>query len=223
MSTPLQKVFEVYVFAFAFFFASRPLNDGDFWFHLKTGEYILATGIVPKTEIFSFTSFGNPWIAHGWLAGLIFYIIYSKLGFNFLIFTFALLAALAFWIVFKRSRGHVYIRGFATLMGIWAVMPNLGARPRIFTLLLTSVFLALLAAYVQQRRQRAIWWLVPLMVVWVNLHGGFLIGLMLIGLALVGIVLDAWVEGRTFSSCGRQLKTLLLVLLGCVVAVAINP
>src|SRR4026208_808948 len=106
MNSALRRVFEVYVFAFLLAFASRPLSDGDFWFHLKTGEYILATGQVPKQELFSFTSFGTPWIAHGWLAGAIFYAIYSKLGFYPLIFLFSLLAALAFWIIFKRSPGH---------------------------------------------------------------------------------------------------------------------
>ena len=41
MDTTLKRIFEVYVFVFAFLFASRPLSDGDFWWHLKTGDYIV--------------------------------------------------------------------------------------------------------------------------------------------------------------------------------------
>ncbi|MGH9905829.1 MAG: hypothetical protein ACRD8U_09650, partial [Pyrinomonadaceae bacterium] len=73
MNKPLAKIFDVYVFAYAFFFASRQISDADFWFHLKTGEYIWQTGMIPRTELWSFTHFGAPWIAHGWLAGAIFY------------------------------------------------------------------------------------------------------------------------------------------------------
>jgi hypothetical protein len=223
MNSSLRRVFEVYVFAFLLVFASRPLSDGDFWFHLKTGEYIFATGQVPKQELFSFTSFGTPWIAHGWLAGAIFYAIYSKLGFYPLIFLFSLLAALAFWIVFKRSPGHPLIRGLATLLGAWAVLPNLGVRPRVFSLLLASVFLLLLKDFVEKENRKAVWWLVPLMVLWVNLHGGFLIGLLLIAFTLVGIPLDAWTEGKQLNASWPRLQTLGLVLIACVGAVAINP
>ena len=129
----MKRIFEVYVFALTFLLASRPLSDGDFWFHLKTGEYILNTGLIPKQELFSFTSFGSPWIAHGWLSGLIFYAVYSKAGFYPLMVLFALLATLACWIVFKRSTGHILIRAGGTLVGAWALMPNFGVRPRIFT------------------------------------------------------------------------------------------
>src|SRR6185295_16746440 len=148
MSTPFKRILEVYVFAFSFLFASRPLSDGDFWFHLKTGEYIALTGVIPKQEIFSFTSFGRPWIAHGWLSGTLFYAVYSTFGLYSLMFIFALLATLAFWIVFRHSVGHVVIKGFATLLGVWAVMPNLGVRPRVFSLLFASIFLVVLTDFV---------------------------------------------------------------------------
>ena len=72
MNKSLIKVFQIYVFAFAFLFASRPMGDPDFWFHLKTGEYFFTTGGVPRMEMFSFTYYGIPWIAHGWLSGVIF-------------------------------------------------------------------------------------------------------------------------------------------------------
>ena len=222
MRRPLQRILYVYVFAFIFLLASRPLSDGDFWFHLKTGEYILNTGLVPKQELFSFTAFGKPWIAHGWLAGAIFYAIYSTIGLYSLMFIFAVLATVAFWIVFRQSDGHPLIRSFGILLGACTVLPNLGVRPRIFSLVFASVFLALLTDHLQ-RNGRSIWWLVPLMVLWVNLHGGFLIGLLLIGFTLVGIPLDDWTEGKKFRDSWPRMRVLCLVLLGCLAAVALNP
>ena len=52
------------------------------------------------------------------------------------------------------------------------------------------------------------------MVLWVNLHGGFAVGLLLIVLTLVGILLDGWVEGRKWQELWPGLRTLLLVLIG---------
>jgi hypothetical protein len=207
----------------SFFFAARPLSDGDFWWHLKTGEYILNTRSIPRTDFFSFTNYGRAWVAHEWLSEAIFYVIYSSLGFNVLIVVFALLTALAFWIAFKRSSSNPLIGGTVALIGVWAILPNVGVRPRIFTLLLSSVYLALLGRYVRRGQGREIWWLVPLMVLWVNLHGGFLMGLVLIGLTIVGIPLDAWSNREKLSSSLPQLKTLFMVLVACMLAACLNP
>ncbi len=223
MNQTLQKFFSIYVFAYAFFFAARPLSDGDFWWHLKTGEYIINTHSVPRTDFFSFTNYGKAWVAHEWLSEAIFYVIYSRFGFNFLIVVFAILTALAFWIAYRRSESHPLIGGAAALLGVWTVLPTIGVRPRVFTLLLSSVYFALLARYIRRREGRDIWWLVPLMVLWVNLHGGFLIGLVLIGLTIVGLQLDVWNEGRNFGAAWPQLKTLTMVLVACSLAVLLNP
>src|SRR6185295_1133172 len=223
MNRSLKRIFEVYVFAFAFFFASRPLSDGDFWFHLKTGEYIVKTGLIPRTDLFSFTNYGIPWIAHGWLSGVIFYEVYSRLGFNTLIFIFAVLTALAFWIAYARSNAHLFVRGFATLLGVWTVLPNIGVRPRVFTLLFASVYLALLARYAREGKGRLIWSLVPLMVLWANLHGAFLIGLAFIVFTIVGIPLDVWIARESVRPMLPRLTVLGLVLFGCILASLINP
>ena len=214
MNAALRKVIEVYVFAYVFLIASRPISDGDFWWHLKTGEYILKTFSVPRTDFYSFTNYGKPWVAHEWLSEAIFYGIYSLVGFNGLIFVFALLTTLAFWILFKRSEAHPLVAGFAVVLGVLTVLPTIGVRPRVFTLLLASVYLALLDRFRRNNESRAIWWLVPLMVLWVNLHGGFLIGFVLIVLTMIGMVLDAR-PGR--------LKLLSMVLVACLIAAVLNP
>ncbi len=223
MNRSINKIFEVYVAAYAFFFASKPISDSDFWFHLKTGEYIFRTGLIPRTEFFSFTHHGRPWVAHGWLSGVIFYLVYSGPGFYTLIFIFAVLATMAFWIAVRRSYSHLFIRGFAMFLGVWTALPTLGVRPRVFTLLLASVFLALLTRYARRGEGRSIWWLVPLMVLWVNLHGGFLIGLALIGLTIMGIPLDALAAGEKISDYWRRIRSLALVFLACLLAGLINP
>ncbi|CAN5614146.1 hypothetical protein BH20ACI3_BH20ACI3_34490 [soil metagenome] len=223
MNKSLEKIFDLYVGAFAFFFASKPLSDPDFWFHLKTGEYIFLTGLIPRTEFFSFTHYGSPWVAHGWLSGVIFYLVYSRPGFYTLIFIFAILATTAFWIAVRRSHSHHFLRGFAMFLGVWTALPTIGVRPRVFTLLLVSVFLTMLTNYARRGQGRSIWWLVPLMVLWVNLHGGFLIGLALIALTIIGIPLDALGGGEKMSVYWPRMRSLALLFLACLLAGLINP
>jgi hypothetical protein len=224
MSKSLIKVFQIYVFAFAFLFASRPMGDADFWFHLKTGEYFFMTGGAPRMEMYSFTYHGIPWIAHGWLSGVFFYAVWSVAGLKPLIFIFALLVAIAFWIAFKRANSHPFFAGVAVLLAVWTAMPNIGVRPRVFTILFASIYLALLGRFTRGVKERWIWLLIPLMILWANLHGGFFIGLALIGLTAVGMVLDYWSGVLAEPESLRpRLRRLALLFAGCVLAGMVNP
>ena len=221
MKTSFKKLFEIYILAYVFLLLSKPINDPDFWFHLKGGEYTLLHGI-PRTDPFSFTYHGYPWIDHGWLSGLIFYLIQSRFGYNVLIFLFAVIATFAFWLVFRRCNAHPFIAGFAVFLGALSVAPNIGVRTRIFTLLFTSVFLLVLTHYSRRGQGPMIWLLVPIMALWVNLHGGFVIGFVLIGLAILGTVLDKWFGDDQLPLWPRA-GVMGLVLGACLLAALLNP
>jgi hypothetical protein len=222
INTSFRRLFELYIFAYVFLLASKPLDDPDFWFHLKTGEYIVGNGLIPKIDPFSFTFNGYPWVAHGWLAGLIFYLVQSRFGYGALIFLFALLITLACWFVFLRCRAHPFITAFAIVLGVLSMSPNIGVRPRVFTILFASVFLFILENYARRGEGKAIWILVPLMALWVNLHGGFVIGVALIVLTIIGLVLDKWL-GDDQTGLRPRLVTLAVVLGACLLTTAVNP
>lgn len=224
MNKSLIKIFQVYVFVYAFLFASRPMTDADFWFYLKTGEYVFTTGGIPRHELWSFTFPGVPYIAHGWLAGVIFYALYQWVGLKFLIVLFAVLTAIAFWIAFKRANAHPFVAGTAALIAVWAALPNIGVRPRVFTILLTSIFLAVLGRFANGVKDRWIWVFIPLMTFWVNVHGGFFIGLMLIVLTGIGLVIDYWAGVLDQPETLRpRLRILAIVFVGCILAGLLNP
>src|SRR5689334_23214018 len=166
MSIPLKRVFVVYVLALSFFFASRPISDPDFWFHLNSGKYIAQNGAVPRVDTWSCTNYGQPYLAHGWLSDVFFYVFYTRLGANFLIFIFAVLTTLAFWIIFRRSEAHLFIRGLAMLLGVWSVLPNIGVRPRVFSLIIFAAYFLILDKYLIKASAKYLWWLVPLMILW---------------------------------------------------------
>jgi hypothetical protein len=223
MNKTLRQTFEVYAFAIAFIFASRQLSDPDFWWHLKTGEYIVKTFSIPRVDFYSFTLPGKHWVAHEWLSEVIFYLIYSRFGSYALIFIFTALIVLAFGVVFRRSAAHPFIKAFALLLGVWSILPTIGVRPRTLTFLFAAIYLAVLRHFTREQETKTIWWLAPIMMVWVNLHAGYLIGLVLIGVTIVGVVLDAWVARERLTTQRSRLKTLTLVFVACLVAVNLNP
>jgi hypothetical protein len=197
--------------------------DPDYWWHLRTGQQILEHGSLPHTDIYSFTSAGKTWTAHEWLSEVVMYSLYQAAGHAGVVLMFAVVVAVAFGIAYWRCRGKPFVAGFAVLLGGLASTPTLGARPQMFTVLFVSIFLAALGIYQHGGAARKLWWLVPAMLLWANLHGGFVAGLGLIVLTCVGLALDQRSHGADAGSILRALRPLLYVLLACTAVAAINP
>ncbi len=143
LSTP--RVFVVVVFLGLFGIAARNATDPDLCWHLRTGQMIAESGIVPRSDPFSFTRAGAPWIAHEWLSELFLWALYRSTGMTGLILVFAAITGAAFVPLFLRSgASKPYIAGVATLACAWATVPLWGVRPQIISLLLASVWLLVL-------------------------------------------------------------------------------
>jgi len=187
----------VILFAIALFtMAVRETLDPDMWWHLRTGEFILNNGI-PQQDVFSFTVTDHEWVTHEWLSQVIMWGIYLVADLPGLIVVFALLIALAFWLVYLASDGRPYLPAFVVLLAAFASAIVWGARPQIFNMLLTAVFVFIVERYRQrQLGSRALWLLPVLMVAWANLHSGYLLGVVLLGTYAVGWGLERWLGSR---------------------------
>jgi hypothetical protein len=216
-------VFMVIIFAVA----ARPIVDPDFWWHLRTGQYLVETHTIPHADIFSVVFAGKEWITHEWLSEIFIYKIYQVLGYTGLIVTFAALITLGFAIAYRRCAaraGHVYVVGSVVLLGALAAAPTWNVRPQVFSFLFASIFLKLLDDFQDHQRSRSVWLLIPLMVLWVNMHAGFAVGIALIVLVLAGTVLDAIVFRRNSPrQAWQRLRGLVIVLIGCLAAILLNP
>ncbi len=218
----------VFVFMLAIFAgAAQPVTDPDFWWHLKTGQVILATKSIPRTDIFSTLRYGSEWVTHEWFSEVFIYSVFRTLGYGGLILSFSILITAAFWIVYQqcsKRAGHPYVAGFALLLGAAATMPTWGVRPQMFSLLCASIFVSFLDRYSRREEIRSIWWLAALMVLWVNLHAGFALGLALIVLTIAGMVVD-WLLLResSLADVWRRGRPLCLLLVLCFAAVSLNP
>jgi len=207
-----------------------PINDPDFWWHLRTGQWILENQAIPMTDPFSYTANGSPWIAHEWLSDLFIYSTYRLGGFRLLTLAFSLIIFGAFLFVYlccvKRSRP--YIAGLLLLLGAAASMPLWGIRPQMISLLFSSVLLFLLDRY-QRTKQIRYLVLVPiLMLAWVNSHGGYLLGLGILALYILGLLFDLVEEKiRTKAPVEINQRKQVLFLggafLACLAAAFVNP
>src|ERR671932_1617198 len=98
-----RRLFEIILFAALFVMATREISDPDFWWHLRTGQYIVETRTIPHTDIYSFTNNGKEWVTHEWLSEVLIYLLYRAGGFGLLIVSFAAIITASFLIVYSRS------------------------------------------------------------------------------------------------------------------------
>src|SRR6185295_5343392 len=73
----LVVVFMLVIFAAA----ARPIKDPDFYWHLKTGQYLLETRSIPSVDIFSSVKFGSEWVTHEWMSELFMYSVFKLSGY----------------------------------------------------------------------------------------------------------------------------------------------
>ena len=164
-----------------------PLNDNSFFTHLATGRIIWDTHHIPGHDPYSWTALGHPWVVQSWLASVL-YAGAEKLGgpggvLVLVGLTSAALGALV-WMLTAPARallGRLLIIAPVIIVGTDAGWVE---RPLLFGLV--ALALALLAAEGRFDPR----WLIPVMWVWVNVHGSFPLGLVAIALLALGRRLD---------------------------------
>jgi len=216
----------VLLFSGSFSLAKDMLFDPDMWWHMAVGQRILATHAVPWTETYSSTVAGAPWIAYEWLGEIAIGAVASMAGLRS---AAALLVVLSGILVLLLYRYAAVKCGDskAAFAACAVLVPVLGAfftlRPQLFGAIFLVLTLLILERF-RQGRSRALWFLPPLFLLWVNTHGSFVFGFLVLGIA--------WLSGQfQFSSGGifserwseRQSIQLLLAILASALVLPITP
>lgn len=215
-----RRLFVIILALGLFTMAARNVTDPDVWWHLRTGQLMVQTHAVFHADPYSFTRFGQPWVDHEWLSQILMYSLYRLAGWSGLIVVFAALIAGAFLLVFWRCPGRPFVAGLITLLGAFASAPSWGVRPQMLTLLLASVLLLILER--SYGRPKLLWWTPVLMLLWVNLHAGYAVGIALMALFLVGDALDVGFGFKSEASAAR-FRNLAAVIVVCAAVVVVNP
>jgi len=173
-------LFSVTTFIFIVLLLARPPWDPDLGWHLRNGQDILRLG-APKGDLYSHTMFGYSWISHEWLTDALLYLSSHYLGLIFLSLAFALIAFFAYFISARVAKVRIESTLITVLIAALVALPIVGVRPQMLTLLGLAIVLWILFRWRDNPQSKLIYWLIPLMLVWVNMHGGFAAGLILIG------------------------------------------
>lgn len=198
-------------------FLAKSIADLDLWGVMSMGAWLDQNpGQFPYQDLFSYTNLGQPWIYHEWGSGVLFFQMLKNFGseslllLKWLLFSFTL--GISYWTCRQQDDSALMHRVFLLAMPVViflllpAYLPTI--RCHEFSLLFYAVFLNLLS------RQKHLWALPLLMIFWVNLHGGFAMGLVLLSVYLIWA---AW-ERRW-----RDFKTLAMITTLTSLAMLLNP
>jgi hypothetical protein len=178
LSLPLLIGCNVYALMLAV--GPKLLRDADIYWHLVVGQWVVAHGAVPHTDMFSQTFLGQPWIAKEWLSQVLYATAYAAAGWSGIVVLAAVAIAAAFaMLTHELSR---YLGRNAVLLFVLAALvltaPHLVARPHVLALPFMVAWVAGLMRANDCGRAPSLM-LVPLITLWANLHGGFTLGLAL--------------------------------------------
>lgn len=168
------------------FINTHPIRPHDFWWHLKVGQTLHDTGVIPTQDVYSHTVPGAPYTyAIYWISELAFYRIYALGGPALIVFVQSLTITAAYGLIFvlcaARSRDW-RIAGLCTLLAAALGIENWNVRPQTVAIPLFVIFQWVIWRYEQRRNWR---WLLILpvgMLLWANSHGSFPLGLVQIGI-----------------------------------------
>ena len=185
-------------------FVPSVLNDGDTYWHIAAGRWMLDNQAVLRIDPFSYTFAGHPWQTHEWLAECAMALAYVGAGWNGVVLLFGVAAALTAGLLARhlsRWLGGLSL-AVTLLLALACVAGSLLARPHLLALPLLEIWTAALIIARDERRAPS-WKLLPLMLLWANLHASFLIGLALIlPFALEAIVEESTARGAALRHWG---------------------
>src|SRR3984885_9809222 len=221
--------------------STKLLGDGGIGWHIRTGQIIAVTHAIPRVDLFSSTMNGRPWFAWEWLYDLTVGQLERAAGLNGVVWLTALTIALVFsWtfrLLVRRGVSLALALGLV-LLAASASMVHFLARPHVMSWLFTLVWFWILdtneldglGADSGVKQNRKLWSLPLLMLVWVNVHGGFLVGFALLGIYWVSAAYTwatlreaRWEDAMIRLRARKRTKQLFLAGVYAALATCCNP
>lgn len=190
------------------------LLDGDTYWHIAAGQWILEHRAVPTQDPFSYTMHGARWTNQEWLSEVLFALIHDARGWNAVVGATALafgatcaLLCRALLRTLEPARALIF-----TALAVSMALPHLFARPFALAMPVMTLWTIGLVRAADEGRSPS-FWLVPLMALWANLHGGFTLGIaMAFGFAAEALA-ASWQRGRVLDTVYSWGAFLLLAVL----------
>lgn len=207
----LALTLEIALFTIIFIFAIHPVENFDFWFHLKYGEYILTTHTLPFKDVFSHTAYGAPAVPYEWLFQIVIYLIYNTFG-NPGVQILVALFALPYSFIFRQILVEIFhislipriflvASSFVLGYDFWVERPQSVA----YVLFMATLYLVLKRVFIHTRTS-LLWLTIPIFFIWTNLHASMVLGLYLFfSFAVVTYILSSASGGSNLKRTARDL------------------
>jgi hypothetical protein len=225
----LLAVFAVFLVLFT---TNKLTNEDDYFWHLSTGRYIVQTGSIPSTDVFSFPTEGQHWLVTEWGWDVITYSLFSAFGYTGLsvLTTIIFLGIFASYIFILRKFqvSYTIIILFAVLL-CFGIFERITPRPHIVTYLFFVLLMSGLIYFKYFNRSTKLIYFIPLMFLfWANMHMGCVIGIILF-FVICAVEVVIYFYPAKFSSKDilpiekKLLIRLLLIFLASGLAMLANP
>jgi tetratricopeptide (TPR) repeat protein len=211
-------------------------TEPDIWWMLRTGDWIWAEKTVPTADVFSYTHEGVAWINVKWLFELLIAAFAALFGAESVLLLQAIVTVGIIYLAYAQSRAQIvrlaadYHQERQKLAFLWwgilallAIDFRMTGRPEMMSHLFTMAYLLIFAKYEQQRDPKLLLWLIPIQILWANLHEAFGIGMVLMLIFISGEWLRYGVgRFRAAFADAMPLKATGFVLIACL-SVALHP
>ena len=205
------------------------LRDAGIGWHIRNGQQMLLTHAITRNDPFSATINGGNWYAWEWLYDLVIAVIHQTLELNGVVFFTAAIIATSFVLTlhFAVRRGaNLVIVLFLLLLSLGASSIHFLARPHVLSWLLSVVWFELLDSAANNWNSKPtpqLYAMPLLMLLWVNLHGGYVLGFAMLAIYLTDGAVRLFVDHDHRGQIGGWVKRLSLITLLTFAASFINP
>ena len=201
--------------------------DPDFWWHLRTGRWMIEHGRLPDHDLYTYTVAGHHWVDHEYLTEVLMAWLNSWGGLVAISISFGLLTWLGFLLLYRTvptGRRPYVIAGLGLALAALAGAPIWGPRAQMITFTFSCLELYWISGYLAGR-SRTIYFLPLLMVLWANLHGGFVIAFVFLAIAITACLVEWALERDQIQRMAqrRRVRTLGQVLGLALLAVLATP
>jgi hypothetical protein len=205
-----------------------PVSSNDLWLLLREALDMVASGGIPRVEQYSAVAFDQPYLAHEWLSGLVFLGVFNLGGGEALtVLRASVMLAMLFSLWYsleKEDRGFVLVLPLLALAA-YTILIRVFVRPHLFTHLFLCVWVFCLAHWRRERRLRYLIPLIPIQVLWANLHGAFIfapvIAATIAGVLAIYVLFPGWTQNESYT--WKDVKIFALLTIVCLAVSLINP
>lgn len=218
-----ERLFMLVILIAIFAMAARTPLDSDFWWHIRAGQASVEGGKPLTQDVFSSTRYGEDWVNHSWLSQVVLYLIYKMGGLRAVSGLVGVLAVGSVWFVYRQFRGTFLVKGITVLLVAMVSSVVWTPRPQTFSLLFLAVVSYVLYIYKYYNRNR-LGWMLPVFLLWSNIHAGYTLGLILIAAFIGGELINklrGWQRDEFIN--WKQIGTVTGILFAAGLIVLVNP